>query len=1103
MKNTKLSKTRIATIVLAILLVSSTYAVFNVNAQTVADPAAVVAANTALSQRLDPTTGQPYGDPTKYEWVSYGADGENTRYNAGPAPNSANVLWSSNETMATITLGVSGTAAFNGLVFGYETGGLVAFNATDGMRVWGPVSGVTGGLGMFGTAAPVKINEKYMASFSTGNIYFINISNGVRIQTSSISAIAAGYEFTSIGQGVAVAYFQCMYDYASKTLISSAMQTASNLPLGVALDLSDPEAGAKVRWAFQSDTPLEAMCFGDGKAFFGGYGEGVMYAVDLQTGQELWHGFKAGNCGYSATYYNGVLYHAGSSTQITAFDGATGAVVGTFDVAGGRAFYAYGGAAAYGRYFGNSIEIPQGWVSAWDAKTLKQQWKAPAQYYISYMVGCVGDGKFFISATDRNSGPLPGGVGTFNGYHFTAFDAFTGAKVWELPFHLIMPNIAYGHIFGTTSVTGLLGGVLGTGNRIICIGDLPGVSDLPQSSGWPQFHGPSDINGTSTGSVSGNYPMKITSATWKFLADAPISGSPSVNEGKVVFGTWAGTIFCVDAFKGTKLWSNNYGNDVRILSTPTILAGYVYTGADDGNIYALNASTGAQIWKGYAGGIKTVPTLSTQWTPKSSPLVWNGTLYCCANDGNLYAFNATDGTRMWINPASTPANGQGGSLAIHKDLYNRTCIYLLAGGSTLTKVDINGTTVATTSVGTARASMTTPVIVGDLLFITYGSGAGTLGLRNATTLGTIAAGVLFAGSGAGTVMTQTPTYVASNLFKVQNGTYMTVTNAGANVTSGAGMYKLNETRYYTFPAIFLAEATDAGAFALIANRTNLGGSGNANQWILNLTTANMNYELVHIWNAWAGHQVYASATVATLTSGTYAGTNVDYIGNAAYGFTAYNGTDGSVLSTFTAQAQVFSTAALAYNNVYMTANDWYLYAFFGSSASTSTIFANSNKGTQMAVNEATLIEGQLTGYQFFQSEVDRNNNATFYPQLPFQPVNLVWINEDGTSQEVSTTTDINGNFNFTYTPTVSGNAQWLCYFPGATLADGVTLAQAYTTYSKMNVIGQTSPTPTTETATPTGEPFVFTPEIMYAIIGIIVALIVIVAVVMLLRKRKK
>jgi len=1085
MKNLNISKTGIATIILAILLLSSTFAVF-AEAQMYYPEDTIASSQAAMSDRLNPATGEPYGNLTQYEWASYGADGENTRFNNGPAPNTGTLLWRSSVSLYNSGYGGSACTAFNGFVYAFTTSSVIsAFNITTGERVW-QCSGVSSGVGMFGTMSPQKVNNEVMLIISSSNLYYVNCSNGILLSTTPVSAIGGAYGFSSIGGGGSVSYWQVMYDPETNVLITTASESGSYRHLGVAIDCSDPVSGAKVMWKFFGGTGLEALAMGDGKAFFGGYGEGIVFCVDIQTGQELWRQYKSGNAGYSATYYDGILYHSASSTEITAFDGATGTIVASFDVSGGRAFYAYGLQAAYGRVFDKSIEIPQGWVGAWDAKTLEQQWKQPAQYYICYLVGCVADGKYFVSAADRSSGAVPGGGAFFDGYHFTAYDAFTGEKLWDVPYNFVMPNVAYGCLFGT--------GTVGSTRYLLCFGDVAGAGNLPQSQAWPQFHGPMGEDGTQTGVVSGNYPTVITSASWAFEADAPASGSPVVGEGKVFFGTWGGTLYAVDAFKGTELWSNKY--TTRILSTPLINDGVVYTGADDGNVYALNATNGDEIWKAPAGGISEGPTRTTAWQVKSSPLYWAGMLYAAADDGNLYAFNATTGARQWIVAVSTIAYGNSNSMTLYTDKLNRTCIYIRGGGAYLRQVDINGTLInsVTSSVGTARANHGAITIVDDYLFFTYGTGNGNIAVRNATTLGSIATSAIATGLSASTPMTQTPTYVASNVCNFSGGT-----NLGWG-TSQSQRFIVNNTDQAkkTLPAIFVAASTHAAALAFITPGTNLGnGTTNTLQWIVNST----NPYFVRLWQTWGGHQVYASASVAQLI-GTNSGTNVDYIGNAAYGFTAYNCTDGAVLSTFTALAQVFASAALAYNNVYVTANDGNLYCFFGGSQGTTSIYADSNKGSSMLADEPTEIKGRLEGYQFFQSEVDPNNNETFAPSLPYQQITFVWINEDGTSVETSTTTDLQGYFNFTYTPTKAGTATWLCYFPGATLGTGVSLSQAYTTYQTMTVIGgEITPPPTEEPTQPPGEllPIVY----IYVIVGIIVALVVILAVVMVLRKRKK
>lgn len=70
--------------------------------------------------------------------------------------------------------------------------------------------------------------------------------------------------------------------------------------------------------------------------------------------------------------------------------------------------------------------------------------------------------------------------------------------------------------------------------------------------------------------------------------------------------------------------------------------GWFIFGSDDGNIYALNASTGTKLWNFATNGVIF-----------SSPAVANGVVYVGTEDtgsldgGNLYALNAVTGAQLW------------------------------------------------------------------------------------------------------------------------------------------------------------------------------------------------------------------------------------------------------------------------------------------------------------------------------------------------------------------------------------------------------------------------------------------------------------------------
>jgi hypothetical protein len=84
----------------------------------------------------------------------------------------------------------------------------------------------------------------------------------------------------------------------------------------------------------------------------------------------------------------------------------------------------------------------------------------------------------------------------------------------------------------------------------------------------------------------------------------------------------------------------------------------VYFGANDGNVYALNATTGAKLWSYATGGAGVI----------SSPAVANGMVYIGEDDadGHVDALNATTGVKVWsvaissgLGVVSSPAVANG------------------------------------------------------------------------------------------------------------------------------------------------------------------------------------------------------------------------------------------------------------------------------------------------------------------------------------------------------------------------------------------------------------------------------------------------------------
>ena len=123
-------------------------------------------------------------------------------------------------------------------------------------------------------------------------------------------------------------------------------------------------------------------------------------------------------------------------------------------------------------------------------------------------------------------------------------------------------------------------------------------------------------------------------------------------------------VYALNATNGEELWkytvsdSNNY-----FLSTAAVYDGTVYVGSRNGDVYAFNAADGTLLWHTMAGHFLF-----------SSPAVIQGIVYIGSGDGNFYAIKGTDGTILWSYPInslpgnfvySSPAYDYGALISVH------------------------------------------------------------------------------------------------------------------------------------------------------------------------------------------------------------------------------------------------------------------------------------------------------------------------------------------------------------------------------------------------------------------------------------------------------
>ncbi|MGH2449172.1 MAG: PQQ-binding-like beta-propeller repeat protein, partial [Chloroflexota bacterium] len=194
--------------------------------------------------------------------------------------------------------------------------------------------------------------------------------------------------------------------------------------------------------------------------------------------------------------------------------------------------------------------------------------------------------------------------------------------------------------------------------------------------------------GDDDGYVYAFSPSSPAAALWKFKADGPVIGTPSLtsDNSKLFVGSMNGTVYAINASTGAKIWSQTLGGSVA--ASPVIGSdGTIYVPNTNGTVFALAGTDGKVIWQqaitgaidgslalspdghtlyaagtaGYMYGINTADgKLGTAFYLTSSALGSpsvdaNGNIYVTTSTGDLMSFSPGSGTARWIFPTNAHA----------------------------------------------------------------------------------------------------------------------------------------------------------------------------------------------------------------------------------------------------------------------------------------------------------------------------------------------------------------------------------------------------------------------------------------------------------------
>ena len=988
----------------------------------------------------------------QYEWPQLGGGGGWNLSSAGPAPNAPTVAWT--HQIAGLSAGFSGTVtAFNGLVFATTADNVTAMDASTGQTVWvynARGAGYQTGLNF--QSSPIKLDNTYMfldGDTGAGGLGIGTTAGLITNETVTVLNTATGTfvsNFTVVGVGFqpgAGGYFPGRFDPTTHMKYVRGYNAQTNELSYYAIDLTNPTA-PKLGWKTILDESGEDLSVGGGVLLVGTV-NGAVLALNETTGAVVWRALKVGFAQYSATYIasDNTFIQGSASTTLTCYNATNGNVVWDMPQ-GGRAFFAFAGATAYGRFYQHNIAIPEGYVGCWDVNTGALLWKQPALYQIGYITPVVADGKLYIQ---RTSGTAAGVAAEVT--EFACYDAFTGNLLWQMPgTSIVHPSIAYGNLYAIIN------------NYVYCFSDQTPTD-------WAMWRGNTATPGIVAGTGPyGNSTNGFTPA-FTFKTNGSITSSPAIVNGKVYFGSQDKNIYCVDANTGAEIW--NYTTSYRVFSSPAVVSGKVITGADDGNVYALDAKTGQQLWKTYAGGVTNFVFAGT-WQPRSSPIVANSKVYVGALDGKLYCLDLNTGSTLWTDQLGSVARPIGGSAA-----YNNGYVYIDATNHNLYKIDANSGAIiwTTTSNATIARAYTdffpwsTPVVFNNTVY--WGAGP---------VYGRLIWYALSATTGA-------------QIWNVSGST----SSVGANTFGG-------NTPTCQTPVVL---QWNSSLSVMIVSEFMGVSIRNANNGSL-------------IWYQFLGHEVYSSACYVNDTR-----TPKFYIGSDTYSVTCFNmtaamrnDTTNAVMTLYTTLSHVQSSPAVWGGQLYVTSADDNLYMFKDITNAPMSIFVTADKGTTMWNNETILFSGRLnptptTDYGSFASN-----------GLPNATVGISLTKPDGTSVNLTATTDGLGYFTASYQPTQVGQWGWVAYYNGQTKPD-IIYNPSFTQFTEVNVTqapaGPTQAPTQTPAATPTASATIAPTEsaptptatpapatdytVYYVLIAVIVIIVIVVGALMYMRRGKK
>lgn len=148
---------------------------------------------------------------------------------------------------------------------------------------------------------------------------------------------------------------------------------------------------------------------------------------------------------------------------------------------------------------------------------------------------------------------------------------------------------------------------------------------------------------------------------WRTDMEAPMTGSPTVKDGRAYVSSNNNEVFALDVKSGRILWSDQaIAESARVLGSPSSAAveDIVITPYSSGEIIAYLAANGRRLWTEALSRPGRFTPISSINDIASRPVIGGGLVFAANQSGVMAAIDGRTGNRVWVQPigsTSAPA----------------------------------------------------------------------------------------------------------------------------------------------------------------------------------------------------------------------------------------------------------------------------------------------------------------------------------------------------------------------------------------------------------------------------------------------------------------